>query len=55
MYFWTYGLQKWWLDECLKSNLLEDSSTTNIVNGPKHWWSLDDSTVKIFIDPCEDI
>ena len=36
MYFWTNGLRKTWLDKCLKSDISEDSSTTNIVNMPKH-------------------
>ena len=53
MYFWTYGLQKAWLDKCLKSPFSEDSLTSNMVNGPKHCWSLNNSTFTIFIDPCE--
>ena len=36
MYFRNYGLQKTWLDECLKRSVLEDPSTNNVVNGPKH-------------------
>ena len=53
MYFSTYGLQKTWLEECLKSPVSEDPSTTNIVNGPKHCSKLNDSTYTIFIDSCE--
>ena len=54
MYFWTYGLQKTWLDKCLKSPLLEDTSTSNMVSGPKHCWNLNDGAFIIFIDPRED-
>ena len=53
MYFWTYGLQKSWLGKCLKSPLSEDSSTSNMVNGPEGCWNLMDRTFTIFIDPCE--
>ena len=54
MYFWTYGLRKTWLDKCLKSPVSEDPSTSNMVNGPKHCWNLNDSTFTIFIDRCEE-
>ena len=30
------------LDKCLKSPLSEDPSTSNMVDGPKHWRKLDD-------------
>ena len=36
MYFQKYGLQKMWLDKCLKSPVSEDPLTSNMVNGPKH-------------------
>ena len=36
MYFLIYGLGKKWFDTCLKSPVLEDLSTDNMVNGPKH-------------------
>ena len=52
MYFWTYGLQKTWLDKFLKSLVSEDSSTSNIVNASKHFWNLNDSIFIIFIDHC---
>ena len=52
MYFWTYGLRKTWLDKCLKSPVSEDPSTSNMVNGQKHCWNVEDSTFAIFIDPC---
>ena len=35
MHFLTYGLRKTWLDKCIKSPLLEDTSTSNILSGPK--------------------
>ena len=53
MYFWTYVLPKTWLDNCLKSPVSEDPSTSDMVNGPKHCWNLNDSTFTILIDPCE--
>ena len=31
---------KRWLDKCLKITVLEDPSTSNMVNGPKHCWIL---------------
>ena len=34
MYFRNYGLQKTWLDRCLKSLVSEDPSIGNMVNGP---------------------
>ena len=34
--FLNLQLQKAWLDKCLKSPLSEDSSTSYIINGPKH-------------------
>ena len=54
MHFWTYGLRKTWLDKFLKSPVSEDPSTSNMLNGQKHYWKLNDSTFTIFIDPCED-
>ena len=54
IYLWTYGLHKTWLDNCLKSPVSEDPSTSNMVNGPKHCWNLNDTTITIFIDPSED-
>ena len=50
MYFWSYNLRKTWLD---KSSILEDPSTSNIVNGPKHCSKLNDSIITILIHPCE--
>ena len=53
MHFWTYRLQKTWLDKCLKSPVWEDSATSNVVNRPKLCWNLNHSTFTIFTDPCE--
>ena len=36
MLFRNYGLQKTWLDKFLESPILEDRSTSNMVNGRKH-------------------
>ena len=55
MYFWTYGLRKTLLDKCLKSPPSEYISTGNTANGPKYCWNLNDSTLPIFINPCEGI
>ena len=53
MCFWTDGLRKICLDKCLKSPLSEDPLTSNMVNGPKHCWNLNESTFTIFIDHCQ--
>ena len=53
MYFWIYELPKTCLDKCLKSNVWEDSSTSNMVNVPKHCSKLNDSTFTIFTNSCE--
>ena len=53
MYFQNYGLQKTWLDQCLKSPVSEDLSKSNMVNVPKHCSNLKDSTFTIFIDHCQ--
>ena len=37
MYFRNYGLQKSWLDKRLKSTVSEDPSTSNLLNGHKHF------------------
>ena len=43
---------KTWLDKCLKSPVLEEPSTRNMVNVPKHCWNLHHSSFVIFIDHC---
>ena len=54
MYFWTYGLQKTWLDKCLESLVSEGPSTSNVVNGSRHCSNLSDNTFTVFIVSCED-
>ena len=44
---------KTWLDKCLKNLVLEDPSTSNMVNVPKHCWNMHHSTIIIFIDLCQ--
>ena len=53
MYFQNYELSKRLLDKRLKSSVLDDPLTSNLVNGPKHCYTLDDSTFTMFIDHCE--
>ena len=53
MYFLTDGLQKTWLDKCLKSPVSHDPSTSNMVNGTKHFPESKFTTFTRFIDPCE--
>ena len=52
--FRYYGLQKTWLNKCLKSPVSENSSTSNVVNVPKDCWNLGDSAFNIFIDHYEE-
>ena len=54
MYFWTYGLEKARLDQCLKSPVLEDPSTSNMVNQPKHFSKPENSTFTKFIESGKD-
>ena len=42
-----------WLDKFLKSPVLEDLSSDNIVNRPKYCFILNDSTFAVFIGHCE--
>ena len=37
MFFQNYDFRKTWLDESLKSPVSDDPSTSNILNGPKHY------------------
>ena len=53
MHFRKYKLRKTWLDNCLKSPLSEDHSTSNMLSGPKHFWNLNGSTFTIFIEKFE--
>ena len=40
---------KTWIDQCLKSPVSEDASTSNMVNVPKHCWNLHHSIFIILI------
>ena len=51
MYFRDSGLQMTLLHKCIKSPVVEDPSTSNMVNGPKHCSCLQNNTFIIFIDP----
>ena len=53
MHFSAYGLRKTWLDKCLKSLVSEGPWKSNMVNGPKPCWSINDSTFTILIYHCE--
>ena len=53
MCFRNYGLRKTCLDKCLKSPVSGDHSTSNMLNGPKHCWNLNNSTLNIFINDIE--
>ena len=44
---------KVWLDKCLKSPASEDPWTSDVVNGPKHYWNLHNCIFIIFIDNCK--
>ena len=39
---------------CVKSQVSEDPSTSNMRNWPKHCWNLNHSTFTIFIDTCKE-
>ena len=45
MYFQNYGLQKTWLEKCLKNPVSKDPLTGNIANELKHCWNPHDSTI----------
>ena len=47
MYFQNYRLRKTWLCKCLKMLVLEDLSTSNMLNGPIHFLSFHRSTFNI--------
>ena len=50
MCFRNYGLQKSWLDKCLKMLVSQDLSISNMLNVLKHSLILHNSTFKIFVD-----
>ena len=43
-----------WLNKCPKTPFSEDHSKSNVVNGSKNFWNMNDSTFRMFNDPCED-
>ena len=45
MKFANYGPRKTWLDKCIKSPVWHDHSTSNMGNGPKHWFNLHGSSL----------
>ena len=45
MYFRNYGLQKTWLDQCVKGPVSEDPTKSNMVNAPKHCSNLKDTSL----------
>ena len=53
MHFGNYGLQKPWLDQCLKGPVSEYPSKSNMVNAPIHCSNLKDSPFTILIDHWE--
>ena len=53
MYFRNYGLWKTCLDNCLKNLVWGNPLRGNMVNGPKHWVNITNSTFTIFFDHCE--
>ena len=57
MYFRTYGLRKTCLEKWVKSHILQDPSTSNTVNGPKHCWKLLKTTEPLpyLLIPLKDI
>ena len=44
---------KKWSDQCLKSPVLDDPSTSNMINVQKRSWNQHHSTFSIFIDHCQ--
>ena len=49
MYFRNYELLKTRIDKCLESAVWEDHSTNNMINEPKHWFNLKNSTFTILL------
>ena len=54
MYFQNYRLSKSWLDHCLKSTVLEDPSTVNMLKVSKHLRNLHGSTFIILFHYFEE-
>ena len=48
MYLGNYGLQKTWLEKCLKGPVSEHPSTINMLKGPKHCLNLPTASLSYF-------
>ena len=55
MYLRNYGLSKTWSGKCLKNPVSKDPSIGNMVNQPKQFLNLKDSTFAMFIYDSEGI
>ena len=53
MYFLNYGLRKTQLDKCLKSAASQYLLTSSMVNVPEHCSKLNDGSLIVYIDYCE--
>ena len=53
MYFRIYRPRRTWLDKSLKAPVWENPSTSDMVNGPKHWLNINESAFIILSDHCE--
>ena len=53
IYLRNYRPRKTCLDKCLKTLVWEDLSTVDMVNGAKHWFSLNECAFIILSDHCE--
>ena len=53
MHFWIYGLRNTSLNKYLKTPISEDPSTSDMVNGPEHFWNQKGRTFPIFVGPCK--
>ena len=53
MYFQNNRQRKTCLDKSLKGPVWEDPTTYDMVNGPKHWFNLNESAFMILGDHCE--
>ena len=54
MCFRSYGLRNKWLEKFRNRAVSQDPLTGNVVNGPKNSFNLNDSTLSILIDHCEE-
>ena len=55
MYFRFYRPKRAYLDKCVKDPVREEPPTGDMVNGPKHWFSIKESSFIILSDHCEGI